>query len=135
MHLIEFTVFGVPQPQGSTKAFIPKGWKRAIITSDNKKIKPWRQEIAGVAIAKMAGLSVCESAVSVDATFYFDRPKSTPKRVTEKITKPDVDKLGRGLLDALSGIVFKDDSQVVRCKLSKEFGTPSRMEVKVWLLT
>ena len=50
---VEFTVHGTPQPQGSAKAFIPKGWKRAIITSDNRSLKPWRQDVSAMASEAM----------------------------------------------------------------------------------
>lgn len=61
--------------------------------------------------------------------FYFDRPKSV--KAENKTTKPDVDKLLRSVLDALTGIAFKDDSQVVTCEVSKHFGSPARAEIKV----
>ncbi len=41
--MIEFTVYGVPIPQGSTKAFVPKGWTRPVVTHDSARTKPWRQ--------------------------------------------------------------------------------------------
>ena len=37
--VIQFTVYGRPEPQGSTRAFIPKGWKRATVTSDNPEVE------------------------------------------------------------------------------------------------
>ena len=122
---ISFTVHGTPQPQGSAKAFIPKGWKRAVITSDNKKLKPWRQDVAAMASEQMQ-LSVMhghplECAVAVTCRFFFPKPKSTSKRITRKITKPDVDKLLRAALDSMTGIVFRDDAQVVESHIYKEF--------------
>ena len=40
---IQFTVLGVPQPQGSMRAIpTPKG---ARLASDNKAMRPWRQEV------------------------------------------------------------------------------------------
>jgi crossover junction endodeoxyribonuclease RusA len=130
---LAFEVVGTPQPQGSAKAFIPKGWKRAVITSDNTKVKPWRQEIAGVVRAEMAehGMEMSLGPIGVTATFYFDRPASLPKRVTFKLTKPDADKTARALLDALTGIVFKDDAQVVDLAVFKRFGSPARVEAIV----
>ncbi len=126
---IDFTVAGVPQPQGSAKAFIPRGWKRAIITSDNAKLKPWRQEIAAMARSAMVRGSMAaggfeiptEQAVEVACYFYFQKPKSASRKVTRKITKPDIDKLLRGVLDALTGIVFRDDAQVVGVQCYKLF--------------
>jgi crossover junction endodeoxyribonuclease RusA len=129
---LHFSVIGTPQPQGSSRAFIPKGWKRAIITSANSKLKPWRQEIAGIAQCEMEKrrLALIEGVpISVRADFFFDRPKSVKKLF--KLTKPDCDKLLRGLFDALTGVVFKDDSQVVECTMTKGFGLPSRVDVFV----
>ena len=131
---IQFTVIGVPQPQGSSRAFVPKGWNRAIITSVNTKLKPWRQEIAGTAQVEMQrrGLSLLEKVpIAVRVSFFFEKPASAKKSLVYKITKPDCDKLLRGLFDALTGIVFKDDAQIVSCLMRKEFGSPARVEVAV----
>ena len=119
---ISFRVHGEPRPQGSSRAFVVKG--RAIVTSDNKKLKPWRQDISSIAAFAMQALnqSPIEGPVWVAVTFQFQKPKSMPKRVTEKITKPDLDKLLRAVLDGLTGHCFRDDAQVVRVSCRKEFG-------------
>jgi Holliday junction resolvase RusA-like endonuclease len=127
---IQFTVLGVPQPQGSSKAFIPKGWTRAIITSANAKNKPWRQETASCAINAMIGRAFMDGAVELVVDFYFDRPKSQKKSLY-KTTKPDVDKLIRSVSDAMTGIVFRDDSQIVQIISRKAFGSPARAEIQV----
>lgn len=131
---LRFTVFGTPVPQGSTRAFIPKGWKRPIITAANAKTKPWRQEIAGAALHAMENSAfkmIAEGAVSLAVAFYFDKPKSTPKRISAKTTKPDADKLLRGVLDSLTGIAFKDDAQITNCSVLKAFGSPARCEISL----
>jgi Holliday junction resolvase RusA-like endonuclease len=48
-----------------------------------------------------------------------------------KTTKPDVDKLMRAVFDALSGVVFEDDAQVVEGSFKKAFGSPARMDVRI----
>jgi crossover junction endodeoxyribonuclease RusA len=118
---VEFTVHGKPQPQGSTRAFVPKGWKRPIITSANKNLKPWRQDVSDQARMAMGGALPDEGPIHVTCRFYFLKPKSTKKSVTYKITKPDVDKTARGVLDGLTGICFLDDSQVVSLHVTKQF--------------
>lgn len=129
--MLEFEVYGHPEPQGSTRAFIPKGWNRAIITANSPKLKPWRQEVTGAAINVMAGREPVTSAVEICVDFFFDRPKSVKKSVIHKTTKPDIDKLARAILDALTGVVFKDDSQVIRLSATKQFGIPERAVVRV----
>jgi crossover junction endodeoxyribonuclease RusA len=131
---IKIVIFGVPVPQGSTRAFIPKGWNRPIITSDNPKTKPWRQEIAGAAAEAMGRSLPAECAIGVRCEFYFCRPKSTKKSVLQKLTKPDVDKLCRSVLDALTGVAFGDDSQVVALMATKKFSAQPRAEITVEFL-
>lgn len=126
MSSLTFTVMGDPQPQGSMRAFIPKGWSRAVLTSSNKKMKPWRQEVAGTALAAMEDAELTCSGKGVpfglDLVFRFKRPKSVRKTVLYKTTHPDTDKLIRAILDALTGIVWHDDAQVIEIRAKKEFG-------------
>jgi crossover junction endodeoxyribonuclease RusA len=120
MKILMFTVYGEAQPQGSTKAFVPKGWSRPILTSTNPKLKSWRQlvaESANVALARLdkADRTILLDGVRLTIAFYLPRPMSLAKRVTAHTKKPDIDKLLRAVCDALSGVVFRDDSQI--CEL------------------
>ena len=133
---LEFTVYGEPIPQGSMKAFIPKGWTRAVLTSDNKRTKPWRQAVAGSALEVMdkenlecAGKNV---PFLLAVVFRFTKPRSVRKSILEKTTKPDIDKLVRSILDALTGILFVDDSQVVAIYARKEFGAQPMAKISAW---
>jgi Holliday junction resolvase RusA-like endonuclease len=130
-----FTVYGVPQPQGSARAYYVKKIKRAVITSDNEKLKPWRQEVALTAQAEMqkqkCRLIDRKRAVRLEALFVFQKPESARKLAIYKTTKPDFDKLIRAICDGLTGSVFTDDAQVCQCSISKIFGQPSRAEIVV----
>lgn len=108
-----FTVLGVPVPQGSMKGYVRGG--HAVLTSDNTKLRPWRDSVAWAAVEAMRahGLTVFEGPMVVRCEFFLPRPKSTPKRITRPAKKPDLDKLLRSCLDAMTGIVFRDDAQVV----------------------
>ena len=44
-------------------------------------------------------------------------------------TKPDIDNILKGIMDALKGIVWKDDAQVVIIEAMKEYGEFSRVEM------
>lgn len=118
--IVAFTVFGKAEPKGSTRAFVPKGWTRPIITTDNPKSKGWQQLVAeqaqGVA---QDGLFV--GPVLLSAIFCLPRPQSMPKRVLHHTKKPDLSKLVRALEDALTGILYHDDSQIVRLRVSKVY--------------
>jgi Holliday junction resolvase RusA-like endonuclease len=136
---VAFTVYGKPQPQGSTKAFIPKGWKRPIITSDNATLKPWRQQLAWTAkeaFAKQNGGCVCDPIardipIFVRMDFYLERPVSLPKKFQHATKRPDWDKLSRAVCDSLTGIAITDDSQIVMAVVGKHYGQPERVEIFV----
>lgn len=131
--MIKFTVFCRPQPQGSSRAFMVKG--RPIITSTNKNLKSFRQQVSLVALAAMrAGQHTkIQKNVPVDltVTFYFQRPASKKKSAAMTV-RPDCDKLLRSLGDSLTGICFDDDSQITDVCARKLYGEPERTEVEVW---
>jgi crossover junction endodeoxyribonuclease RusA len=61
----------------------------------------------------------------VDLAFVMPRPKSAPKTKTlPAVKRPDIDKLTRAILDAITGICLVDDSQVVGLKASKRIALP-----------
>lgn len=72
----------------------------------------WREQVG----ERFEGVPL---VVSVHA--YKPLPKRTPKRVTRKAwtAKPDADNIGKAALDALNGVAWGDDSQVVRFEVVK----------------
>lgn len=120
--LITFQVHGLPIPQGSTRAFVVKG--KPIITSSAKGLATWRRLIADVA-QDYAPQEPWSGPVGIDLHFGIPRPKSAPKRRRVWPDKrPDLDKLTRAVLDALTYVIFADDSQVVRIRADKDYGAP-----------
>jgi len=119
---VSFEVFGIAQPKGSTKAFVPLAWAkaavrknqapRAIITHDNTRTQAWQQLVADQA-QDVAGDGLFLGALVVTVTFILPRPITLPRKVRHHVTLPDVDKLARSVLDALTGILYLDDKQVV----------------------
>ena len=138
---IEFTVFGIPKPQGSKTAmpFRRKNGKLGanLLEGSTPKsraaFKDWRKAIAVTAGQfNSSDGPQFGGALSVRLDFYLPRPKSLPKRVLYSVKKPDLDKLVRTVFDGMTGILFKDDSQIVSLTASKEYaanGTLPRVEV------
>ncbi len=119
---VVFTARGVPIPKGSTKAFVPKGWKRPIITSDNAKSKPWQEDVLNAAVEAMGTRPPFEGPVALRLAFFLPRPASAPRRVIYPVKKPDLDKLVRCVKDAMTRAgVYRDDSQVIEISTSKAF--------------
>lgn len=120
---VHFVVPGIPQPQGSARAYTYRrkaekgGGIGARVDSDNPKLKSWRRDVGNIARQAHRGPAL-KGPIRVVAVFYLHRPKSLrgPKAHT---TRPDVDKIARGLADSLTGIVYEDDGQIVQFKVSK----------------
>jgi crossover junction endodeoxyribonuclease RusA len=111
---------GVPAPQGSTKAFVVNG--RAHITAANAHTKPWRQQVSTFIAAHIGpGVIVYPTGpVAISADFVMPRRAAEPRRATPAHTrKPDADKLGRCVGDAMTGLVFGDDAQIVEWHITK----------------
>lgn len=112
---IEFTVEGIPRPQGS-KRHVGNG----IMVESSKHVASWRTMVRDAARKAMGGKAAVKGEpVFMQCLFFFERPKAhynskglrsdAPRYV---IKKPDSDKLIRAVLDACSAVVYYDDSQV-----------------------
>lgn len=75
-----------------------------------------------------------EGPLSLRLHFYMKRPQAHYRSSGElkdwapvyKIAKPDSDNLAKGVCDALNGLVWKDDSQVVELHIVKMFASDTR---------
>ena len=121
---LRFVVFGESIPQGSHRAFMRPGMRHPVITESNKRLYAWRQLVAAEA-QRHAGEPFA-GAVSVTLAFYLPRPKRLAKRGMQLHTKrPDLDKACRAILDALTGILWHDDSQVIEIRATKSYVPPA----------
>lgn len=127
--ILIFQVYGVAQPKGNMRAFHPKGMKFPILTDSNRSVKSWSQLVAQAASDAIQQLpdqdrAVMTGPVRLSIAFHMPRPKkfSTPKKAdTACITMPDWDKLSRAVGDALSQVVYQDDSQIVEAVVTKQY--------------
>jgi Holliday junction resolvase RusA-like endonuclease len=104
----EMFVDGVPAPQGS-KSLSRSG----VMYEANKNLKPWRKEVTAAASwVAGPGFELMQGPLIVSIWFTMPRPP-TVKRESPSV-KPDLDKMCRAVLDSLSGIVYKDDAQIIR---------------------
>lgn len=132
---IQFTVFCHPEPQGSSRAWMNKKTGRAIVTSDNRKLKPFRQEVTCTARAVLEQQGIAEPMfgkhipVRLVIDCFFQRPVSISRKRQAHVVKPDWDKLARSVSDSLTGVLYLDDAQIVEGSLRKHYGVPERVIV------
>jgi crossover junction endodeoxyribonuclease RusA len=116
--MLSIDVPGVPVPQGSMRAFMPRGARFPVVTSDNTKLKDWRNLVTLFARQKCSQTTAEPCRVSVQ--FRMPRPKAAKNR-RHPTKKPDLDKLVRATFDSLTGVVWEDDSQVVWLSAIKRY--------------
>lgn len=96
--------------------------------------KAYKRRVAE-AYAAAGGLDFGSAPVAVSIDVMRELPGSRPKRVKSEpdTFRPDVDNIAKGVMDALNGVAYEDDSQVVSLcvlKCDRE-RTPTRMRVTV----
>lgn len=92
-----------------------------------KSTKEYENTIAKY--AKKAGASPLPNPVVIDVTATFKRP--VRMKSFEYCTKrPDVDNLLK-MIDALNGVAWVDDKQVVSATISKNYGEEDRIDFKI----
>jgi Holliday junction resolvase RusA-like endonuclease len=140
-----FRVYGIPAPQGSKIPGVSsKTGKMFVREQSGKTLKSWREDVKNAAliargiqtagpdadglVAQAHDVKVIDTlagAIRLGINFYMPRPASVSvKKRPLPIVAPDLDKLVRGVGDALKAAgVYKDDAQVVSIQAVKVYGT------------
>jgi len=128
--VVTFNVVGTPSTQGSMRAFMAGG--KPVVAqggsaASRAALSSWREAVAAEARAVFAGAEVLRCPVQVRLNFRLLRPASAPKTTRTwpiNARSGDVDKLARAVLDAITGVLVADDSQVIGLVVSKDWGDP-----------
>lgn len=86
---------------------------------NNARYTEFKEELGYFALKAMGGRAPLKGAVRIRA--HFSRRK--PKRITSRMWG-DVDNHLKSVLDALNGICYEDDAQVIEVTGTKSYGEP-----------
>ncbi|MCL5421117.1 MAG: RusA family crossover junction endodeoxyribonuclease [Nitrospirae bacterium] len=128
---ISFTVQTKPVPQARPRFFVRrKGNKSFVGAYDPKQCKTFKEVIAWHARIKMKETGIREATRDpIAISLIFGMGQGGKQRFHVK--RPDIDNLAKAVKDALKGIVYADDSQIVEAHLYKQYGGPEiRIEIK-----
>ena len=122
-------IIGDPKPKGSwsvTKKgkFYPVGktWSR------------WYKHVASEVKKQWKG-PLLDEPVMITLHFYMPRPKSVKRTYPTSRYSSDGDKLERSVADSMTGIVYVDDSRIVRCLWEKEYADTHEAGVIILIST
>lgn len=140
---VQFFVPGLPAPAGSKKAFAHASTGKIIVTdTSGKRGRDWRACVADTAVIAMGGRAPIAGPLWLQVTFMMPRPRGhygTGRNADRlragapryPVVKPDATKLLRAVEDALTGIVWRDDAQVVDQMAAKRYGERIGVHVTV----
>lgn len=131
---MRFTVYGTPQGKGRPR-FARRG--AYIHTYTPKETADYEKQIAD-AFKQTEQDMFCEP-IRVFVKAFYKIPKSTSKVRREMmlkgfirpVVKPDIDNVCKAVLDALNGVAYHDDNQVVIIYGKKLYGEEPRIEVTI----
>lgn len=133
-----FVVPGTPVPQGGMRAYVQKG--KAFVTNTSPgPLARYRSDIWD-AWSKSANPDAMGGPIYIDVVFTFKRPDkhylpANTKRPVRELREdapqymtqsPDIDKLLRAVLDALTGRAYADDREVAHILAIKVWGEQSQ---------
>jgi Holliday junction resolvase RusA-like endonuclease len=132
---IKFVVIGEPVAQGRPRFSSKSGFVRAYDPEKSRKYKDYVRRVA----QEYAPREPLQGQLQVEIDVYKSCLKSFSKKKIEQAenkelrptTKPDVDNYAKGIKDALNGLVWRDDSQVVDLRVQKFYSKSPRVEVRV----
>ncbi len=120
--MIQFTVHGVPVPEGRPRHKLLGRWMQVgrqkvlanpkIITYKPTESEQWCKTVKQMAMRGRPS-SLMTGSLELWCIFYMPRPKSKPlHRFPDHIYKPDLDNLVKSIKDAMEGVVYHNDSQI-----------------------
>jgi Holliday junction resolvase RusA-like endonuclease len=149
---LRFTIPGNAVGKGRARATVRRGKGGKIITDakGNPVIGNYTPEatrtfeslVKDIAGQKMHALPIITRPIELQITVYVAIPGGWPvwkqeaaaRQEIGATTKPDLDNVEKAIKDALNGVVWVDDVQVISCdkvKLYVDDGRPARIEVAI----
>ena len=134
--MVMFTVYGEPIGKGRPR-FARRG--NFVSTYSPQKTKTYEDEIRMMAKAAMGSSEPLETPVTVaiyirvgiPASFSKQKRKDAIEGILKPTKKPDADNILKCFLDAMNGIVYLDDKQVVNIHLTKLYAEIPAVEIMV----
>ena len=134
--VLVYSVYGEPVGKGRPR-FARRG--NFVSTYSPQKTKTYEDEIRMMAKAAMGASEALETPITVAIYIRVGIPKSFSKQkrkdalanIERPTKKPDIDNIAKCFLDAMNGIVYLDDKQVVSLHITKEYAETPAVDVMV----
>lgn len=131
---VYFVVYGKPVGKGRPRATSRGGFVR--MYTDAKTLG-FESAVADEARIAMREWQAFDTPMQMQLSAYYPIPKSWSKKKRQMAmdgeihpqVKPDLDNVMKAVLDAMNGVVYVDDSQVINMVATKRYSSDPRVEV------
>ena len=131
-----FEVPGMPEGKGRPRYNARGGM---VHTYTPKKTVEYEKRVLEAYCAEHGSRDPYQGAVGMRIFATYPVPKSWPKKRRElalhgllkPCVKPDLDNLCKAVMDALNGVAYCDDKQVVRIIATKTYGENASVQVEL----
>lgn len=124
---LKIRIIGIPATAGSFVPMKRKNGSLYLLRSGSQKHKKWRQAAESTirqAVKLWKWETNQDDQYSVSLSFLLPKPKSVTR--AQPNVKPDIDKLCRSTLDALTvGKAIDDDARIIQLTASKTYAAGS----------
>ncbi len=122
------------QPQGKGR---PRVTRRGTYTP--KKTKDYQKLVQTSFISQNRNHIPSLEPIEARLKCFYQIPKAASKVKREKmiqgeirpVVKPDLDNVAKAVLDALNGLAYKDDNQIISLKVEKYYDEVARVEAEI----
>lgn len=139
---LKFEVVGEPVAQARPRVVRTKTGVRGIDPAKSKNYKAWVKFCALNAFRKLETKEpkkLMAAPLKVKLLIYRSIPRSDSNKLKIQkqnndvlpTVKPDIDNVFKAVTDALTGIIWQDDKQIVNAEIAKRFSSMPRVEIEI----
>ena len=137
--ILTFIIPGEPSGQGRPRFTTINGHAKAYDPEKSRNYKAYVKLLALQAVNEI-NWKCTDKPIRMTIVASCSIPKSATKKFRQMALagferptkKPDVDNIYKGIADALTGIAYKDDKQIVSAEIYKNYAETAQVEVWIY---
>lgn len=142
MNELKVFIPGEPCAQGRPRFSTAGGFVRAYDPAKSRNYKAYVKAVCADAAEKHGWLFNTDLPLEVEIIAGLSIPSSKSKKwkqaaaegVEKPTKKPDIDNLVKIIMDALSGVIYKDDKQIIKMSVEKRYAEQPGVTLEVRVL-
>jgi Holliday junction resolvase RusA-like endonuclease len=134
------TFFVPGQPVAKGRPIAGRGFNGRTTLRTPEKTANYENLVAVACAQAMAGMEPIPGPLAVIFSVTVQTPASWSKKRQQRANdgaigatkKPDIDNIVKALCDAMNGIAYKDDAQIIELTVTKHYGNTPGVHVRLY---